>query len=112
MKPLKAMAFALILLLLLVAITENLGLFTDTKPIVCNLWFWEYESTPIPLAVYYVFFFLLGLSISSLYGVRNWFGTRKIIKTQQETIAKLAGETELLKGGSNSSEEAAPEDED
>lgn len=97
MKSFKPVLVSLVIIFLVVLVVQNMGLFMDQKSVRLDLLVWSNETRAIPLSVYFLGFFLIGLLISYFYGLSERFKTKKAVKNHLETIRKLEEELRVLK---------------
>ncbi len=97
MRTLKPVLFSIIIILVVIVVVQNLELFMDKKALKLNLLVWKDQSQPIPLSVYFLGFFLVGLLLSYIYGLSERFKARKTIQSQLEIIRKSEEEIRALK---------------
>jgi uncharacterized integral membrane protein len=97
MRALKPVLFSIIIILLVIVVVQNLEVFMDKKALQLNLLVWSKETQAIPLSVYFLGFFLLGLLLSYIYGLSERFKARKTIQNHMETIRKSEEEIKALK---------------
>jgi len=97
MKSAKLVLLAVVGVFLVLAVVQNLGLFTHRESLRLNLLVWEYETAPILLSMYFVGFFLIGLLISYFHGLSDRFKAKHEIKNHLERISKLEEEVKVLK---------------
>ena len=97
MRALKPVLFSIIIILVVIVVVQNLELFMDKKALKLNLLVWKNQSQPIPLSVYFLGFFLVGLLLSYIYGLSERFKARKTIQSHLEIIRKSEEEIKSLK---------------
>ena len=97
MKTVKLVLLAVVGVFLVLAVIQNLSLFTHRESLRLNLLIWQYESAPILLSMYFVAFFLIGLLISYFHGLSDRFRAKNEIKSNVEKISKLEEEIKVLK---------------
>ncbi|MDY6839014.1 MAG: LapA family protein [Thermodesulfobacteriota bacterium] len=97
MKSLKPVLFFMVVILFAVVVVQNSEVFMERKAMGLNLWVWSGETQPIPLSVYFLGFFLVGLLISYFYGLGERFRAKKTIQNHLQTIGKQEEEIKVLK---------------
>ena len=97
MKSFKSVLFFIVLAFLVIAVAENLDVFTHEEALELNLLVWKGESPLIPLSVYFLGFLLVGLLVSYFYGLSERFKARRTIQNHLETIRKQEEEIKVLK---------------
>jgi uncharacterized integral membrane protein len=97
MRSFKTVVFVIVVLFLAIVVAQNWEFLEETKPVEVNLGIWDYKTQEIPLGLYFLAFFLVGLLISYFYGLSERFKAKKSIQNHTETIRKLEREVEALK---------------
>ena len=110
MKSLKPVVFSLITILLVIVIVQNVEVFMDKKMLRVDLMVWKGQTQPIPLPVYFLAFFVVGLLLSYFNGLAERFKAKRNIENQRETIRNLEEQIRTLKSQSVS-EQTLPKEE-
>ncbi|MBW2170700.1 MAG: LapA family protein [Deltaproteobacteria bacterium] len=97
MKSAKLVLLAVVGVFLVLAVVQNLSLFTHRESLRLNLLVWKYETAPILLSMYFVGFFLIGLLLSYFAGLSDRFKAKNEIKNHLKRISKLEEEIKVLK---------------
>ncbi|NVM56697.1 MAG: LapA family protein [Desulfobacterales bacterium] len=97
MKSLRPVLLSLAIIFLMVVVLQNREFFMHREALRLNLLIWKNETVPIPLSVYFLGCFLVGLLLSYFYGLSERFKAKKIMKNHLETIHKLEEEIKVLK---------------
>jgi uncharacterized integral membrane protein len=97
MKSLKPVLLSLLFIFVLVLVVQNQEFFMHEKAIRLNLLVWSNQTPPVPLCVYFLGFFLIGLLISYFLGLSERFKAKKAMGNHLETIRKLEEEIKVLK---------------
>jgi len=97
MRSLKPVLFFMVVVLFAVVVVQNSEVFMERKAMGLDLWIWNGETQPIPLSVYFLGFFLVGLLISYFYGLGERFRAKKTIQNHLQTIGKQEEEIKVLK---------------
>ncbi|MCD6138038.1 MAG: LapA family protein [Deltaproteobacteria bacterium] len=97
MKTFKRIVLALVIIFLVVVVWQNKAFFTQPESVKLNLQVWSTKTPAIPLYVYFLAFFFIGLLISYFYALTERFKARKVIKGHLETIQKLEEQVKVLK---------------
>ena len=87
----------MVVVLFAVVVVQNSEVFMERKAMGLDLWIWNGETQPIPLSVYFLGFFLVGLLISYFYGLGERFRAKKTIQNHLQTIGKQEEEIKVLK---------------
>ena len=97
MRSVKLVLLSLVIIFVALVIVQNLGVFMHKEPLGLNLLIWNNKTAPIPLSVYFLGFFLIGLLFSYFHGLAERFRARKTIREHIKTIRKLEEEIKVLK---------------
>ena len=97
MKTLKPMLLSLVIIFLVIVVVQNVDVFNDKKILKLDLMVWSGQTQPIPLSVYFLGFFLVGLLLSYVHGLSERFKAKKTIESQREVIRKSEEEIKVLK---------------
>ncbi len=110
MKALKPVLFSVVMVFLVILVVQNLEVFLDEKTLELNLLVWQYKTGHIPLAVYFLGFFLVGLLVSYFYSLGERFRAKKTIEINSKTVRKLQHELNAIKSQSVASQTPHSED--
>lgn len=104
MKKVKFALWIVIVVLLGVVIIENKGFFLAKQGLDVNLFFAEYHTPDLAIAIYFVAIFLVGWLIAYLSGLAERFKssqqTKKLqqtVRSQQDAIDTMKKDVEALK---------------
>jgi len=97
MKSFKAVFFVIVVLLFSIVVVQNWEVLKEPKVVEVNLGVWDYKTQGIPVAVYFLGFFLIGLLVSYFCGLSERFKAKRAAQSQLETIRKLEEEIKVLK---------------
>jgi uncharacterized integral membrane protein len=97
MRSLKPVLFFVVVILFAIIVVQNSEVFMETKAMGLDLWVWSGQTQPIPLSVYFLGFFLLGLLISYVHALSERFRAKKTIQDHLQTIRKQEEEIKVLK---------------
>ncbi|MGE5258765.1 MAG: lipopolysaccharide assembly protein LapA domain-containing protein [Hyphomicrobiales bacterium] len=99
MKKLKVVVWLLVFGLLALVIFENEEFFLNTQQSLrLNLWrLVDYQSPSLPLAVYYILFFVFGLVVAFGFSAATRFKLRRTVKRLTGTVAGREKEILSLK---------------
>ena len=104
MKKLKIALLFLILAALFVVVYQNWVFFSTTKALGVNLKYRMYQTPEIATGLFFLGCFLVGFIIAYASGLRSKFKANRMVKelnsvidSQQEKIATLRGEMDILK---------------
>ncbi len=97
MKSFKPVLFSLLMILGVMLVVQNMELFMYQKSLRLNLLVWSRETGAIPLSVYFLTFFLVGLLVAYFYGLSERFKAKRTVKNHLVTIHKLEEEVKALK---------------
>ena len=105
MKKIKMILWILSILFVVLVVYQNQGLFLDKQPIIVNLYFATYQTPEMPVAIFFLFCFLVGLLISYFINLSEKFRSKKMIKgltatldSQLKKISELKNELESVQG--------------
>ncbi|MBW2194142.1 MAG: LapA family protein [Deltaproteobacteria bacterium] len=110
MRALKPVLFSVVMVFLVILVVQNLGVFLEKRTLELNLLVWQYKTGHIPLAVYFLGFFLIGLLVSYFSSLSERFRAKKTIKSHSETVRKLQHELNAFKSQSVASQTPHSED--
>ncbi len=110
MRALKPVLFSVVMVFLVILVVQNLEVFLDEKTLELNLWVRQYKTGHIPLAVYFLGFFLVGLLVSYFHSLGERFRAKKTIESHSETVRKIQHELNALKSQSVASQTPHSED--
>ena len=97
MKYVRITIYALVFVLAVVFIQQNLEYFAQDITIRLNLHYFRFSSMPIPIYVLLLLSFLAGVIIASLYGVMDRIRTKSRLRSECRERARLQKELESLK---------------
>jgi uncharacterized integral membrane protein len=97
MRSLKPVLFSVVVILLAIVVVQNPELFMDRKALRLNLFLWSGQTQTIPLSVYFLGLFLVGLFLSYLHGLSERFRAKRTMQNHLEAIHKLEEEVKVLK---------------
>jgi len=97
MRSVKPVLFFVVVILFAVVVVQNSEVFMERKAMGVDLWVWSGETQPIPLSVYFLGFFLVGLLLAYFYGLGERFRAKKTIQNHLQTIRKQEEEIKVLK---------------
>lgn len=97
MKTLKPVLLSIVVVFLVILVVQNLEVFLDKKALHIDLWMWQYDTRLIPLAVYFLGFFMVGLLVSYVCTIGERFRTKKKMDSYAETVHQLQYEINALK---------------
>jgi uncharacterized integral membrane protein len=100
MRAIKPILLSIVVVFLVILVVQNLEVFLDKKALHIDLWMWQYDTRLIPLAVYFLGFFMIGLLVSYFYHIGERFRTKKKIDSHSETVRQLRYEINSLKNQS------------
>ena len=107
MRAIKPIMLSIVVVFLVILVVQNLAVFLDKKALHIDLWMWQYNTRLIPLAVYFLGFFMIGLLVSYFYHIGERFRTRKKMDSCSETIRQLRYEVNALKDQSSDNQPAS-----
>ena len=100
----KIVIWIIILTLIGVVLFQNETIFLAKQAVGIDLYFVEYQTAELPVAVYFLVTLVIGLFVSYLFSLSDKFRTRKTIKgltatldTQRQELSSLKQEFETLK---------------
>lgn len=88
MKNVKVILVILLLLLVVILVVQNYKALTTPVTFRVNLFFFDYETSQVPLSLIAIITFLVGVLASGLYGITE----RLRLKRQLRTLMKNVGE--------------------
>jgi len=97
MRSLKPVLFFVVVILFAIIVVQNSEVFMERKAMGVDLWVWSGQTQPIPLSVYFLGFFLVGLLLSYFYGLSERFRANKTLQNHLQTIRKQEEEIKVLK---------------
>ena len=104
MKKIKMILWILSILFVVLVFIQNQGLFLDKRPIIVNLYLATYSTPEMPIGIFFLFCFLIGLLISYFVNLAEKFRSKKMIKGLRTTldshlkkISELKNELETVK---------------
>ena len=100
MRAIKPILVSIVVVFLVILVVQNLEVFLDKKALHIDLWMWQYNTRLIPLAVYFLGFFMIGLLVSYFYNIGERFRTKKTVDSYSETVRQLQYELNALKNQS------------
>jgi uncharacterized integral membrane protein len=110
MRTLKPVLLSIVVVFLVIVVVQNLEVFLDKKALHIDLWMWQYDTRLVPLAVYFLGFFMIGLLVSYVYSIGERFRTKKTLDSYSETVHQLQYELNALKNqSSNDQSQSASE---
>lgn len=101
MRAIKPILLSVVVVFLVILVVQNLEVFLDKKALHIDLWMWQYNTRHIPLAVYFLGFFMIGLLVSYFYHIGERFRTKKQVDNYSETVRQLRYELNGLKNQSS-----------
>ena len=97
MKSPKTVLFSLLVVFIVIVVVQNSRFFMHEEAVRLNLLVWGSETAPIPLCVYFLGFFLIGILLAYFQGLSERFRARREIQNHLQTIDKLEEEIKVLK---------------
>ncbi|MGM0451906.1 MAG: lipopolysaccharide assembly protein LapA domain-containing protein [Thermodesulfobacteriota bacterium] len=107
MRKIKYLFWFIIAAVLIVFVAQNQKFFLDQKLLQIDLYFFDYETPKLPVGIYYVAVFVIGLLISYFFSLTEKFRNKKIIRKQNEQIK--ANERQINDLKTRSGSEPAPD---
>lgn len=86
MKKVKYLLWLVIIGVVALAVYQNKGFFMETQSLGINFYFFSYDSPELPIGVYYLAVFLIGILIAYFSALPQKFRSRKTIRRLNEKI--------------------------
>lgn len=86
MRKIKYFFWLIIAAILIVFVYQNKAFFLDSKLLGIDLYFFAYESPKLPVGIYYLAVFLIGLLLSYFFSLAEKFRNKKTIRKLNEQI--------------------------
>ena len=96
MKYLRVTIFALLFVVAIVFIQQNLQDFSGGVTIRLNLYFFSFESMSIPIYVLFLLSFFVGVLIASFYGFMDRIRLKGKLRTERKEVARLTKELDSI----------------
>jgi small-conductance mechanosensitive channel len=97
MRSAKLVVLLLLIGLVTVVVWQNVSVFTEKKELGIDLWVWQGATQPIPLAVYFLGFFFIGLLAAYLATLKDRFKAKRMVQGHLQTIRRQEEELNALK---------------
>lgn len=114
MRKIKYLFWFIIAAVLIVFVAQNQQFFLDQKLLQIDLYFFDYETPKLPVGIYYLAVFIIGLLISYFYSLTEKFRNKKAIrklndqiKANEQQINKLKTQSESAPAAGQASAEPA-----
>jgi uncharacterized integral membrane protein len=110
MKHVKALLVILFLMLVVIIVAQNIP--NLEKPVVftVNLWFFDYQTSEIPLGFLAVITFLIGILSMGFFGILERFRLKKQVKMLRAEIKEMERDIHSLNSTALSTELVNSED--
>ena len=97
MNQLKWMLGILLLMLAFIVAVQNYETLVSPVPFKINFYFFEYQTSGMPLSLVAIITFLIGLFSAWLYGIKERFGLKKQIKSLMKDAHEKDNELNSLR---------------
>ena len=111
MKYLRVTIYALLFVVAIVFIQQNLQDFSAGVTIRLNLYFFSFESMSIPIYVLFLMSFFVGVVITSFYGLMDRMRLKSRIRAERKEVSRLTKELESAQSVPAPEPELQPESE-
>ena len=111
MKYLRVTIYALLFVVAIVFIQQNLQDFSAGVTIRLNLYFFSFESMSIPIYVLFLMAFFVGVVITSFYGLMDRIRLKSRIRAERKEVSRLTKELESAQSVPAPEPELEPEPE-
>jgi uncharacterized integral membrane protein len=108
MRQLRALIFILFAVLIIILVVQNYEAMSTSVTFRVNLLFFEHETPKLSLYVLSVLWFLLGVVVMGLYGVRERFRMQRRIKDLMKETAQKTRELNALRNLAITREDVNP----
>ena len=98
MKYLRVTIYALLFVVAIVFIQQNLQDFSAGVTIRLNLYFFSFESMSIPIYVMFLMSFFVGVVIASFYGLMDRIRLKSRLRAERKEVSHLKKELESARG--------------